>query len=257
MNVLDRAHGLLAYVLIGGLIALVGSSGDAIAYDEPAGYLEGPSSVAALINVSSASGESFYLGQFCTGVLVDQRSVVAASHCVDGRNAHDIAVVIGVSNLCRRDLNPEVVLVDRIAQLPVEQAWDQSLLVLRSNVERRYWAELRASAEPVSQLRVYGWGLDGDGQPTCSLRSHLLVTVPARSCERAGLGPRHLILCAVPAPGSSNTCAGDSGAPAFDESGRLVALVSLGTGCGAGDLGSYGRVHEVASVVCHAWRGLL
>lgn len=244
MSVLGNVwHSWLRRIVVVVAIASVGGSENEL-NDAVNGNMTMPASIVALVNVSALSGSGFFVGQFCTGVIIGARSVATASHCVAGRRVADIAVVSGVTNLCTPGQNYEVAFVDGISQLPDKDAWDQSVITLRSDVRPQYVADVRTRVDLEEQLTVYGWGRDKQGQPSCSLRIHQLFLVSSWACERAGLGPQNLVLCAVPITSSSNTCAGDSGAPAFDEAGRPVALVSFGTGCGMTDIGSYGLLNK-------------
>lgn len=65
---------------------------------ETGGAVDG---MVALINESSPTND-IYNAQFCGGVVIEQRLVLTAAHCVATRRAGSIDVVIGGDNLMSR-----------------------------------------------------------------------------------------------------------------------------------------------------------
>lgn len=100
-----------------------------------------------------------------------------------------------------------------------------------------------------TEAAVYGWGdTTGSGAYASVLRSARVQVLPDSDCERAYPGGREgtykasAMLCAGDPAGGRDACQGDSGGPLVAR-GRLIGLVSWGSGCGrAGSPGVYTRV---------------
>jgi secreted trypsin-like serine protease len=105
--------------------------------------------------------------------------------------------------------------------------------------------------------RVYGWGdTRGDGSYAASLHTAEVAVLPDAECEhdypRGGKDgtytPRSMLCAGVPG-GGRDACQGDSGGPLV-AGGRLIGLVSWGTGCGTpGKPGVYTRISGVADLI--------
>lgn len=96
---------------------------------------------------------------------------------------------------------------------------------------------------------VYGWGdTTGSGTYASVLRSARVRVLPDGDCARAYPGGQEgtyktsAMVCAGDPAGGRDACQGDSGGPLVAR-GRLIGLVSWGSGCGrAGSPGVYTRV---------------
>ncbi|MGP8298638.1 serine protease [Streptomyces inhibens] len=207
-------------------------------------------------------------GQFCGGVLVGHSTVVTAAHClskevlgVPWRQVRDLRVVIGRDNLTGgggQELKPAKVWVN-----PRYDSWtnegDMAVLTLDKPVPNRpipLAGRHDSAYQPGSRATVYGWGdTTGGGSYASRLRSAHVNVLRDEVCARAYPGnadgkyrPRSMV-CAGEPEGGRDACQGDSGGPLVVR-GRLVGLVSWGTGCGrAGSPGVYTRASALLPAV--------
>lgn len=205
-------------------------------------------------------------GQFCGGVVVAPTKVMTAAHCLSRAvlgtqvsQVRDLRVISGRSEL-RAEGGRET---------PVRETWiepeydpdtnsaDLAVLTLSRALPASYAIPLAGAGdqayEPGSRATVYGWGdTRGDGSYASSLRAARVTVLSDAVCEQAypgGFGGRYLestMLCAGDPRGGRDACQGDSGGPLVAR-GRLVGLVSWGSGCGRADSpGVYTRISAVA-----------
>jgi len=212
---------------------------------------EAPAGVVALIN-ASAPIDDVSASQFCTGILLDERTVATALHCVAGRDVTSVDVIVDARNLC----STAPIVGERVpvaTSSPVDGGLDATLLTLTRPVKRASPVVVaKGAAEPGAELEAWGWGsASPGGASSCSIEGKLLRSVGTARCDRELAGPRTLpafresdYLCAVPRDASANTCLGDSGGPVFARLGgtgerQLVGMTLAGRGCGANDPGMY------------------
>lgn len=208
-------------------------------------------------------------GQFCGGVLVGPATVLTAAHClgrevlgVPLRQVKDLRVIVG-----RGDLRG-----DRGRELATRKVWVNPSYDERTNAGDFAVLTLRGSApadhaipmalpddpayEPGGEAGVYGWGdIDGSSTYSSVLRTARVQVLPNSECEHAypgsadGTYRSEWMLCAGTREGGRDACQGDSGGPLVAR-GRLIGLVSWGTGCGeAGKPGVYTRVSAARKAV--------
>ncbi|MEU4089609.1 S1 family peptidase [Streptomyces aureus] len=208
-------------------------------------------------------------GQFCGGVVIGRTTVLTAAHCLGddvlGRPPHqtdDLKVIAG-----REDL-----MADDGKEIPVSDIWvnprydsdknagDFGVLTLAEPLPASSVIRMAPSGDPAyasgTAAVVYGWGdLTGGGDYSGSLRAADVHVLPDASCERAypgndsGTYDAASMVCAGEQAGGRDACQGDSGGPLVAQ-GRLIGLVSWGSGCGrAGSPGVYTRVSEAVQAL--------
>ncbi|MDI5973032.1 serine protease [Streptomyces sp. SL13] len=220
--------------------------------------------------VALASKERFGAdrsGQFCGGAVVAPGAVVTAAHCFSHdvlggtwRELDDLKVVAG-----RTDLGTDAGQEVGIRDVWVDPAYDartnaNDLAVIRLDQDLPGHPAIpvagpsdTAAFQEGTSATVYGWGdTSGRGSYSSQLRSAQVTVMPDESCAHAYPGSvagtylAPSMLCAGTSAGGHDACQGDSGGPLVAQ-GRLIGLVSWGTGCGdAGHPGVYTRVSAVA-----------
>ncbi|MFI7384079.1 serine protease [Streptomyces sp. NPDC049813] len=208
-------------------------------------------------------------GQFCGGVVIARSTVVTAAHCmsqevlgVPRARVSDLKVIAG-----RTDLR-----TTEGAEIPLRDEWinpaydartnsgDVAVLTLATPLPAGDVIPMAEEGDPAYQAgtraAVYGWGdTSGTGQYPDTLRSAPVHVLADAVCEEAypgnddGTFVPKTMLCAGEPAGGKDACQGDSGGPLVAE-GRLVGLVSWGSGCGRPrSPGVYTRVSDVVKVI--------
>jgi secreted trypsin-like serine protease len=208
-------------------------------------------------------------GQFCGGVAVDRTKVLTAAHCLS-------AAVLGAPPGQVRDLKVIAGRTDLLSsggqEIPVAATWvnplynsytnagDFAVLTLASPLPATSVIRMAAAGDPAyaqgTAATVYGWGdSTGDADYSRSLRGANLQVLPDTTCEQAypggldGTYQASSMLCAGQPQGGHDACQGDSGGPLVAK-GRLIGLVSWGSGCGQpGSPGVYTRVSQAVTAL--------
>ena len=206
-------------------------------------------------------------GQFCGGVAVARTIVLTAAHCVGEdvlgappNRVRDLKVIAG-----RTDL-----ILDRGQEIPVREIWvnpdyegatnagDFAVLTLAQPLPQSSVIGMAAAGDPAYEpgtaAVVYGWGdVTGAGDSARRLRAASVHVLPDAQCEQAYPGSADgtyladSMVCAGETQGGRDACQGDSGGPLVAQ-GRLIGLVSWGSGCGRpGSPGVYTRVSDAMS----------
>lgn len=220
--------------------------------------------------VALASKERFgeeRSGQFCGGAAVAPGIVVTAAHCFSNdvlggtwQELDDLKVIAG-----RTDLRTSDGTETGIQNVWIDPAYDartnaDDLAVIRLDQTLPGSPAIPvAGPADTTALRdggaatVYGWGdTSGSGSYAARLRSAQVTVLSDERCARAYPGSAAgtylaaSMLCAGTAGGGHDACQGDSGGPLVAQ-GRLIGLVSWGTGCGEAEHpGVYTRVSAMA-----------
>lgn len=208
-------------------------------------------------------------GQFCGGVAVGPTTVLTAAHCMGEDvlgeppdQVDDLKVVAGRTDL--RSTEGQEIAVRETWVNPeydaVTNAGDFAVLTLAEPLPQGSVIGMAAAGDPAyaagTPAMVYGWGdTTGGGDYPAGLRAARVHVLSDSLCERAypGLGDGSYaadsMLCAGEVLGGRDACQGDSGGPLVAQ-GRLVGLVSWGSGCGQpGSPGVYTRVSDVLTAL--------
>ncbi|UKY53114.1 serine protease [Streptomyces inhibens] len=261
----STAHAALGALAVALALPTSAAADEAVIGGKPVALSRSPWAVALASHDRFGAQRS---GQFCGGVLVGHSTVVTAAHClskevlgVPWRQVRDLRVVIGRDNLTGgggQELKPAKVWVN-----PRYDSWtnegDMAVLTLDKPVPNRpipIAGRHDSAYQPGSRATVYGWGdTTGGGSYASRLRSAHVNVLRDEVCARAYPGnadgkyrPRSMV-CAGEPEGGRDACQGDSGGPLVVR-GRLVGLVSWGTGCGqAGSPGVYTRASALVPAV--------
>ncbi|MEO3975540.1 serine protease [Streptomyces sp. CAU 1734] len=205
-------------------------------------------------------------GQFCGGVVVAPTRVMTAAHCLGrsvlGREVDevpDLRVIVGRTELSGGEGREVAVAGSWVSPQydPGTSNADLAVLTLAEALPQSQVIEVAPAGDPRyrpgAAATVYGWGdTSGTGTYARSLHAAEVSVLSDRACEAAypgGLGGRYraaTMLCAGDPRGGRDACQGDSGGPLV-ASGRLIGLVSWGSGCGRADSpGVYTRVAAIA-----------
>ncbi|MEU6393455.1 serine protease [Streptomyces sp. NPDC046939] len=208
-------------------------------------------------------------GQFCGGVVVGRSTVVTAAHClseevlgVPRARVSDLKVIAGRTDL-RTSEGTEIPLSSEYVNPAYDSrtnSGDVAVLTLSKALPAGDVLPMAAEGDPAytagTDASVYGWGdTTGAGAYSDTLRAAQLKVLSDDACAKAYPGgsdgkyvPKTM-LCAGEPQGGKDACQGDSGGPLVAK-GKLVGLVSWGSGCGRPNSpGVYTRVSDVVKVM--------
>ncbi|MEU6590410.1 serine protease [Streptomyces sp. NPDC046881] len=204
-------------------------------------------------------------GQFCGAVAIGRSTVVTAAHCLAEEvlgtppsRLRDLKVIAGRTDLLSghgQEIAVREIRVNPAYDLTTNSG-DFAVLGLAGSLPQSAVVAMAGPGDPAyapgTEALVSGWGdTTGAGTYPRRLRAARVRVLPDALCARAypggpdGAYRAGTMLCAGEAAGGPDGCQGDSGGPLVAE-GRLIGLVSWGSGCGRPGLpGVYTRVSEV------------
>lgn len=201
-------------------------------------------------------------GQFCGGVAVAPTKILTVAHCLGDEalggpadGVKDLLVIAGRERLS--DSGGQEIPVRGVwvnpAYDPGSNAGDLAVLTLSRALPKGSVIPMARGEDAAyragTAAAVYGWGdTTGSGTYASVLRSARVQVLPDADCARAYPGGQEgtyeasAMVCAGDPAGGRDACQGDSGGPLVAR-GRLIGLVSWGSGCGrASSPGVYTRV---------------
>ncbi|GAA3144026.1 serine protease [Streptomyces rameus] len=204
-------------------------------------------------------------GQFCGAVAVGRSTVLTAAHCLSGEvlgsppnRVPDLKVIAGRTDLL--SAQGEEIAVQDVRINPRYDArtssGDFAVLTLAGQLPQSAVIAMAGPGDPAytpgTDALVSGWGdTTGGGDYARRLQAARVRVLSDELCAKAypggpeGAYQADTMLCAGEAAGGPDGCQGDSGGPLV-AGGRLIGLVSWGSGCGRPGLpGVYTRVSEV------------
>ncbi|MER6037480.1 serine protease [Streptomyces sp. NPDC101169] len=204
-------------------------------------------------------------GQFCGGVAVSRTTVLTAAHCMADEvlgappnRVRDLRVIANRTDLLSSK-GKEIAVRDVRVNPRYDadgNSGDFAVLTLAKALPRGAVVAMAPEGDPAyktgTKALVSGWGdtTGGGGYPR-HLHAARVRVLADDVCARAypggpdGTYRADTMLCAGEPAGGPDACQGDSGGPLV-ASGRLIGLVSWGSGCGQpGDPGVYTRVSDV------------
>ncbi|XP_068622390.1 trypsin-7-like [Battus philenor] len=226
--------------------------------------------VSRIVGGTEASNDEFpwmakliYIKRFyCGGMLINDRYVLSAAHCVKGFMWFLIKVTFGEHNRCNATVRPETRFVIRVIANKFSLTnFDNDIALLRLNERVPMSDAIKPICLPTDKTNLYvgvkavasGWGtLSEEGKVSCTLQEVEVPVISNEECRKTKYTPSMItdnMMCAgYPKTGQKDSCQGDSGGPLVtdrkhDKRYELIGVVSWGNGCArVGYPGVYTRV---------------
>ncbi|OII66181.1 hypothetical protein BJP40_14215 [Streptomyces sp. CC53] len=194
---------------------------------------------------------------FCGATLISPRYVLTAAGCVEGKDAHELGVLLGdhdYGTTADSGFRPVLARATMIILHENYDPWtldnDIALVQLvkpvqthmKINVAYLPWEHEPDSFDNVTATAM-GWGNERLGGPVSTvLQSVQLDTMTNAECASRGEENLNGSICTY-TPGR-DACQGDTGGPVIYDAGYpvLIGIISTGKGCAAGSPGVNTRV---------------
>ncbi|XP_064899747.1 transmembrane protease serine 12 isoform X2 [Columba livia] len=190
----------------------------------------------------------------CGGVLITDRAVLTAGHCVTGRrDPYYWRAVLGMNNLWRYSKHAVKRRIRSITVHPEfkRETFENDIAVFELSYAVRFSDYIQPICFPPAHLYphianetlcfISGWGrTEEKGQTSSVLKEAQVEIIPSSVCNSSdaygGLVNSNM-LCAGSRTGGIDTCQGDSGGPLAcyhpaTNKHYLVGIASFGVGCG-------------------------